>query len=139
MAEGAYIFPKWFDRLQVKFMNPLVVKAAPYLPGFAQVVHKGRKSGKTFRTPVNPVQTKGRFVATLGHGTYTDWVRNLIAAGEGEVRCLGRSHRISNFRIVPPGDPGDGLPYLARKALKRIAVFTADIDEPAQGATTAGE
>ncbi|EFV13511.1 nitroreductase family deazaflavin-dependent oxidoreductase [Segniliparus rugosus] len=128
MAEGAYIFPKWFDRLQVRFMNPIIVQAAPYLPGFAQIVHKGRKSGTTFRTPVNPIQTKGRFVVTLGHGTYTDWVRNIIAAGGAEVRILGKTRRISNIKIVPPGDPGNGLPYAARQALKRIAVLTADID-----------
>jgi hypothetical protein len=38
--------------------NRVLGPVAPWLPGFGIVVHTGRKSGRTYRTPVNVFPTR---------------------------------------------------------------------------------
>ena len=45
------------------------------------VVHKGRKSGREFRTPINVFRTKDGFIVGLTYGPDADWVKNVLAAG----------------------------------------------------------
>ena len=47
-------FPPLVERLQIKYMNPLVKRIARFMPGVAEVEHRGRKSGKTYETVVTP-------------------------------------------------------------------------------------
>ena len=47
------LFPPWLNRLQIKYMNPMVRPVAPYLPGFSIIKHRGRRSGKPYETVVN--------------------------------------------------------------------------------------
>jgi deazaflavin-dependent oxidoreductase (nitroreductase family) len=106
-------------------MNPLVRPLAPYLPWFAVVEHRGRKSGRTYSTPVNAFRFGNSLCVGLGHGR-TDWVKNVLAAEEAEVRMLGRRHRIVNPRIVDREEAGPGLPLAARVAGARVQLFLAD-------------
>lgn len=58
---------------------------------YAVVVHVGRRSGRTYRTPVGAVPTPDGFVVGLPYGPGTDWVRNLLAAGGGTIEHDGRA------------------------------------------------
>ncbi|WP_157121540.1 nitroreductase family deazaflavin-dependent oxidoreductase [Nocardia miyunensis] len=120
------MFPEWLDRIQTRYVNPVIRPLAPYLPWFAVVEHRGRKSGRTYSTPVNAFRFDGKLCVGLGHGR-TDWVKNVLAAGEAEVRSLGRRQRIVNPRIVDREDAGPGLPLVARIAGARVKLFLADI------------
>ncbi len=40
----------------------------------------------------------------LPYGTDTDWVRNIQAAGGGQVKLSGKTFRVTNPRIVPTAD-----------------------------------
>ena len=51
----------------------------------ALVRHVGRKSGKTFETPILHGRAPEGFVAVLIYGTGVSWYRNLRAAGHGVV------------------------------------------------------
>lgn len=77
---------------------------APYLPPFALIVHRGRRSGRTYRTPVAGLVRRHRFVAGLPYGEDSDWVRNLLAAGEGEIIRTGRKRRLIEPRVVTMAD-----------------------------------
>jgi deazaflavin-dependent oxidoreductase (nitroreductase family) len=59
------------------------------LPGFALVHHRGRRSGKEYTTPVNLFAVSGGFVVALTYGTHTDWLRNVLAAGECGIETHG--------------------------------------------------
>ncbi|NBH05390.1 nitroreductase family deazaflavin-dependent oxidoreductase [Amycolatopsis sp. SID8362] len=61
--------------------NQVLKHIAGWAPGFAIVVHKGRKSGREFRTPINVFRTKDGFVVALTYGPDADWVKNVLAAG----------------------------------------------------------
>ncbi|GFG64763.1 hypothetical protein MKUB_22530 [Mycobacterium kubicae] len=120
------LYPPWFERWQIKYMNPVVKPIARYMPGAATITHRGRKSGKTYQTVVTPYRKGNLLTVALGHGK-TDWVKNVLAAGEADVRFSRREVHITNPRILPAGSDGEGLPFLARLQLRRIAVFVADI------------
>lgn len=119
-------FPPLVDRLQVKYMNPVVRPLAKYLPGFATIRHRGRKSGKQYETVVNAYRKGDVLAVMLGHGK-TDWVRNVLAAGEADVHLFRSDVHITNPRIVPAGTDDPTLPRIARRAARSMGVFVADI------------
>ena len=51
----------------------------------ALVRHTGRRSGRTYETPVDVVPTAGGFVVSMVYGPDTDWVRNIRAGGSAAV------------------------------------------------------
>jgi deazaflavin-dependent oxidoreductase (nitroreductase family) len=90
---------------------------------------RGRTSGEWRTTPVNPLALDGNryLVAPRGH---TQWVRNMRAAGGGELR-LGR--RAEPFRATELAD--EEKPAVLRAYLKHwkmeTGVFFGGIDETA--------
>ena len=120
------LFPAWLDRWQMKYMNPVVRRVARFLPTFAVVKHRGRKSGTPFETVVNAYRKGNVLAVLLGHGN-TDWVQNVLAAGEADLKIHRREVHITNPRVLPPGSDGAGLPFFARQQIGRVAVFVGDI------------
>lgn len=120
------IFPPWLERFQVKYFNPAIRPFARYLPGMATITHRGRKSGKPYETIVTAYRKGNKLVIVLGHGK-TDWVKNVLAAGEADVRFIRKTVHITNPRIVPAGSDGEDLPWPARLQARRVGVFVADI------------
>lgn len=83
----------WLDLIQRR-LNPWTLELARAGRGpFSLVRHVGRKSGKTFETPVILGETPGGLVAELTYGTGVNWYRNIVAGG-GEVLHRRRWYRI---------------------------------------------
>ena len=120
------LFPARIDRLQMKYMNPVMRRAARHLPTFALVNHRGRKSGRPYQTVVNAYRKGEVVVILLGHGN-TDWVKNVLAAGEADLGLRGHDVHITNPRVLPAGADGDRLPAIARLGIRRMGVLVADI------------
>jgi deazaflavin-dependent oxidoreductase (nitroreductase family) len=123
------VYPVWFENIQVKYLNKALKPIARFLPGTATIEHHGRKSGKRYKTIVTTYRHGDTLAIALGHGK-TDWVKNVLAAGEADLRYAVRAVHITNPRILPAGSDGpdtQGLPRLARLQLRRMAVFVADI------------
>jgi deazaflavin-dependent oxidoreductase (nitroreductase family) len=120
------LFPDWLDRWQLKYMNPAMRRMARYLPTFAVVKHRGRKSGTPYETVVNAYRKGNVLAILLGHGK-TDWVKNVLAAGEADLQVQGRDVHITNPRVLPAGTDGEGLPRIARVGGRRMGVLVADI------------
>lgn len=127
------VFPPWFENLQVKYFNPVVKPFSRFMPGMAAIRHRGRKSGKQYETIVTAYR-KGDLVAiALGHGK-TDWVKNVLAAGEADLHLIRRDLHLTNPRILPAGSGGaDGLPFMARTQAKKMGIFVADVTERVTG------
>jgi deazaflavin-dependent oxidoreductase (nitroreductase family) len=120
------VFPVAVENFQVKYFNPLIKPLARFMPGMATIKHRGRKSGKTYETIVTAYRKGNLLAIALGHGK-TDWVKNVLAAGEADVHFIRRDVHLVNPRIVPAGSGADGLPFMARVQAKRVGVFVADI------------
>ena len=120
------VYPPWFENVQVKYLNPMLKPLARFLPGFATIKHRGRKSGKPYETIVTAYRKGNVLAIALGHGK-TDWVKNVLAAGEADLHFIRKDIHLTNPRIVPAGSGADGLPFMARVQAKRMAIFVADI------------
>jgi deazaflavin-dependent oxidoreductase (nitroreductase family) len=120
------IFPPVVERLQIKYFNPIIKPIARFLPGMATVKHRGRKSGKPYETVVTAYRKGNVLAIALAHGK-TDWVKNVLAAGEADLHFIRRDVHLINARIVPAGSDAEGLPLMARLQAKRMAIFVADI------------
>jgi deazaflavin-dependent oxidoreductase (nitroreductase family) len=126
-APGApMLFPPLVERLQIKYMNPVVRRVAPHLPGLAIVKHRGRRSGTNYETVVTPYRKGDVLAVALAHGK-TNWVKNVLAAGEADVHLRGRRVHITNPRVVAAGSAGEEVPAIARLQGRRVALFVADI------------
>ena len=119
-------FPPWFERLQIKYLNPLIRPFARHMPGLAVIKHRGRTSGKSYETVVTAYR-KGDVVAILlAHGK-TNWVKNVLAAGEADIHLSRQDLHLTNPRIVPAGTDDPTLPGVARRGARKTGVFVADV------------
>ena len=84
--------PRSVARLNRLGLNRLTVRIAPWAPGFGVIIHRGRKSGRVFRTPVNVFPIEGGFVVALTYGADSDWVRNVQAEGGCRLITRNREH-----------------------------------------------
>ena len=115
------VAPRGLAKFNRRVTNRILGPAALWLPGFGIIAHTGRKSGKTYRTPVNLFRVDGRYLVALTYGPGSDWVRNVIAAGGCDlVRHNSRIH-LSEPRLVH--DPGRRLmPAAVRPILGWVGV-----------------
>jgi deazaflavin-dependent oxidoreductase (nitroreductase family) len=95
---------------------------APWLPPFAVIVHRGRTSGRNYRTPVWAFHRGGRFVVALTYGAGSDWVRNVMAAGGCGLRRLGVERTVSAPRVVRVRSPKGLVPLLVALPLRAMGV-----------------
>ncbi len=59
--------------------------------------------------------------------TETNWVKNILAAGEADIRLGGRDVHLINPRIVEAWSNDPPLPLMARLAARRgFGVFVAE-------------
>jgi deazaflavin-dependent oxidoreductase (nitroreductase family) len=63
-------------------------------PIFAVVLHDGRRSGRTYETPLAARRIQDGFVVSLAFGAHVDWYRNLVAAGGGRIRWRGQEYPV---------------------------------------------
>ena len=81
-------------------LNRVVRHVAPWMPGLGLVVHRGRRSGRSYQTPVNTFPTEDGFVIALTYGAdNTEWVKNVQAAGGCELRTRGRVLQVDSPRV----------------------------------------
>ena len=120
------VFPPWLENIQVKYLNQMVKPFARFMPGMATIKHRGRKSGKPYETIVTAYRKGDVLAIVLGHGK-TDWVKNVLAAGEADLHFIRRDVHLTNPRIVPAGSGAEGLPFMARVQANRVGIFVADI------------
>jgi deazaflavin-dependent oxidoreductase (nitroreductase family) len=91
--------PRVVARFNKRVTNPLQMNWAPYLPPWAVIEHVGRRSGRSYRTPViAAIDGNTVYVAVL-YGEESDWVQNILRAGGGEVRRGGRRYRLERPQL----------------------------------------
>ncbi|KUH87598.1 MULTISPECIES: nitroreductase family deazaflavin-dependent oxidoreductase [unclassified Mycobacterium] len=120
------LFPPWFENFQVKYLNRMIRPFSRFTPGLSTIKHRGRTSGKPYETIVTAYRKDNLVAIALAHGK-TNWVKNVLAAGEAELRMGRRDLHLVNPRIIPAGGSAEGLPRMARLQLGRAAFFVAHV------------
>jgi deazaflavin-dependent oxidoreductase (nitroreductase family) len=92
--------PKGLARFNRVVTNRLVGPFAARLPGFAIVTHVGRRSGREHSNPVNLFRSGDRYVIALTYGADSQWVRNVLAAGDVHVLTRGRTIHLVELEVV---------------------------------------
>ena len=67
-------------------LNRVTRHLAPWAPGMGLVVHRGRRSGRRYETPVQVFPVADGYVIALTYGPTADCTKNVLAAGGCELR-----------------------------------------------------
>lgn len=97
-----YQRPGFFTKHVFNRAVALAARLGISMAGSRTLTVPGRKSGEPRTTPVNPLDLGGAVYLVAPRGT-TQWVRNLRAAGEGELK-LGRTTRRFRGEEVPDAE-----------------------------------
>src|SRR5215467_8378110 len=94
---GPSLIVKIVMRPMTKMLNPLIVKLAGrrHFHMAAQIRHVGRRSGRTYTTPVSARRSGGMVVIALTFGNQSDWSRNVRSAGGGSTRIEGQEYHVT--------------------------------------------
>jgi hypothetical protein len=95
--------PQSVARFNKRVTNPILSPIVRFLPGFGMIVHRGRTSGRVYRTPMMAFRSADgrRLHFALTYGSGADWVRNVVTAGEAtfDSRWSGPL-RLSHPRVL---------------------------------------
>ncbi|MFE7223513.1 nitroreductase family deazaflavin-dependent oxidoreductase [Nocardioides sp. NPDC057577] len=85
---------------------------------FSLVRHVGRKSGKTYETPIMVARVPEGFIAELTYGEDVNWYRNIVAAGGCELLVDGHWHQVSAIEPYPSEAGRNAFGYPAKLVLQ---------------------
>ena len=117
-----YLKPGWFIQ---KVMNPIIMRTG-VTPTLAV---PGRRSGEWRTVPVNVLEYNGARYLVAPRGN-TEWVRNLRAAGTGEIRRRGKTDRFRATEVPDAEKPPLIQAYLERWGSQVKSQFDA-LPDPA--------
>jgi deazaflavin-dependent oxidoreductase (nitroreductase family) len=99
---GPSLIVKIVMRPMTRMLNPLVVKLAGrrHFHMAAQIRHVGRRSGRTYTTPVSARRSGDMVVIALTFGNQSDWSRNVRSAGGGSIRIEGADYDVTQPQFM---------------------------------------
>ena len=96
---------------------------------YSLICHIGRKSGQTYRTPVDATYLGDFVLITLPYGLRSDWLKNVLTSGGCEIIHKHQTFTASHPQVLPEADTKKLLP--PGKKLAHIKNFLRlEIDPP---------
>lgn len=88
--------PKWWGHVNKHVFNKMELKRGirPVL------IHMGRSSGNTYRTPLDAHPVEDGYIFILVYGSGSDWVQNILASGTATLRINGAEIELVSPRLV---------------------------------------
>jgi deazaflavin-dependent oxidoreductase (nitroreductase family) len=100
-------------------LNPVMLRFAGHEHFYAGVIrHTGRRSGRSYATPVVIDPTEDGFILPLPYGTQVDWLRNVLAAGKASVTVGGHTSDVVEPEVI---DAATALPELSERHRRSFA------------------
>jgi deazaflavin-dependent oxidoreductase (nitroreductase family) len=113
--------PTVVTRFNRRVANPVIRQFAGKIAPLAIVEHRGRKSGKPYRTPVMAFPDGDEMTIALTYGAEVDWVKNVLAEGSCTVDYRSRTYRLTDPKPVHGSAP-EAIPRLIRSILRLLRV-----------------
>ncbi len=88
-----------FAPVATHVVNPVMRHLAGRTPGSALLIYSGRKTGRSYKTPVNVFHRGHQYLFVLTYGQ-SQWVKNVLAAGECHMRYKRREVHLINPEII---------------------------------------
>jgi deazaflavin-dependent oxidoreductase (nitroreductase family) len=112
-----------YRRYVNRYLNPVTRPLARRLPSFAILTHRGRTSGRTYRTPINVFRRGDSYIFLLTYGSDVQWVKNVLASGSCSIETRGRVIKLVEPELIT--DPElRPAPPLARFIERHVAGVT---------------
>jgi deazaflavin-dependent oxidoreductase (nitroreductase family) len=112
-----------FRRFVGRYVNPVTRPLARRLPTFAILTHKGRKSGRLYRIPMNVFRRDDHYFFYLTYGSDVQWVKNVLASGSCSIETRGRVIELVEPELVTDPELRPAPPHI-RFVERRIAGVT---------------
>ena len=102
--------PRWLAHINKRVFNPMEVRrgARPVL------IHTGRSSGKTYRTPLDAHRLPDGYLFIPLYGPRTDWVKNVLAAQAARLSIDGHEIELQTPRLVKKKDVWPMVPTTSK-------------------------
>lgn len=88
--------PRWWGHVNKRVFNPRAIASGTW----PVLIHVGRISGATYRTPLDAHPVDGGYLFVLVYGSRSDWVQNVLAADGAWLRVDGREVELAAPRLV---------------------------------------
>jgi deazaflavin-dependent oxidoreductase (nitroreductase family) len=112
-----------FRRVVNRYINPITRPVAKKLRSFAILAHRGRKTGRTYRTPINVFRRDNDYLFFLTYGSDVQWVKNVLATGSCSIETRGRVVELVEPELITDAELSPAPP-LVRFVERRIAGVT---------------
>jgi deazaflavin-dependent oxidoreductase (nitroreductase family) len=89
---------------------------------FSVVYHKGRRSGRIYRTPVLASHVGEAILIPLSYGDHVDWLKNILEQGGCEVVRKRRKITASDPQVIDAPTALSLLPENRRRLYERFEV-----------------
>lgn len=97
--------PGWWGHVNKRLFNSRAVAKGKW----PVLIHVGRVSGATYRTPLDAHPVDGGYLFILVYGSRSDWVRNILAADSARLRIDGREIELGVPRLVGEAEAYEAL------------------------------
>ncbi|MEE8376152.1 MAG: nitroreductase family deazaflavin-dependent oxidoreductase [Acidimicrobiia bacterium] len=98
-------YPRWLAKINKRVFNPKAIRKGEY----PVVTHVGRRSGRSYQTPLDAFPTETGYVLVARYGPESDWVRNILAAETATLRVDGEERPLDSPRLVSQEEALDVL------------------------------
>jgi len=101
----------------------IALRTAGTLGAEASIVrHVGRRSGRSYETPVRAVRTDDGFAVALPYGTTADWLKNVLANGTATIVYDGQAYSVDSPRVVQLSEVSGAFSASNRRAHRVFGV-----------------
>ena len=109
--------PRSVARFNKSVTNRVFAPLAGRVPPWVIVEHRGRRSGRLYRTVVWAFPHERGLAFALTYGPGADWVRNVLRDGSARVKWRGRWRTYSHAELVEDAPGLRLLPAVLRRPL----------------------
>ncbi len=107
-----------------RLLNPFILAHAGsrHLPLFAVIQHQGRRSGRSYATPVGARPTLDGFVIPLTFGEQSDWFQNVCSAGGCIIRWKGVDYPVVEPVVIDRAIASQAFSPVERVVMPMLAI-----------------
>jgi deazaflavin-dependent oxidoreductase (nitroreductase family) len=112
-----------FRHVAKRYVNPVTRPLARRLPAFGLLTYQGRKTGRTYQTPINVFRRGDAYFFFLTYGSDVEWVKNILSTGRCSLETRGQVVELVEPELIT--DPElRPAPPVVRFVERRIAGVT---------------
>jgi deazaflavin-dependent oxidoreductase (nitroreductase family) len=115
-------FQQRMIRVNRSLVNPVLGRFAGRSAPLAMIEHRGRRTGRSFTTPVFAFEHDGMVTVALTYGSEVQWLANVRAAGGCRLTHRGRRLQLGAPTMIDAETGLGRMPAIIRRVLVLASV-----------------